>query len=338
MRCEDGGTIDPRLSDLLRRHGPGGLEYRAAPMAAGAGRRGRVHQPTDPRAHRLRQDARCARRVAVESRRAARRTLAQAADLVPADARTGRAGRCGNTDGPDPAGWCGVGHRSPRLDGRRQWRGVALAATPRGRSDRHAGHAVVACPEPRLWGASRALADGIRPAQPRLLVGDGRSPAHGRGPGHVGAAAGLSRAGRDPRRRSAPVQHVVDERDAAAGLVAGESRHPRAAARPAVHAHRASAAQRAAVGRRQRAQTAAARAHCGRGERRAYRAACPHHRRSPHPQRPRRARADAGGRQPRRTCAARLRCPCLRDRQVPARDRFAPRAQPLPAGRPCPLA
>ena len=57
--------------------------------------------------------------------------------------------------------------------------------------ERHAGHAPLARPQPRLRLGPSPLADGIRALESGLPVGDGRSPAHGRRPAHLRPTPGL---------------------------------------------------------------------------------------------------------------------------------------------------
>src|SRR5690606_6820062 len=90
--------------------------------------------------------------------------------------------------------------------------------------------------ESRLCCGPRPVAPGVRAPQPGLPVGHGRGPAHGRGARYERAAPGLPPRAERPRPTAVP--HLVDERDAATGVVRDDrftSMAPRTAHRDAAH-------------------------------------------------------------------------------------------------------
>ncbi len=68
----------------------------------------------------------------------------------------------------------------------------------------------------RGYACAGPVAGGIRPAESRRSVGDGRSATHGRRAGHLRTASGIP--GTGPRQESAALPHLVDERDTSTRL------------------------------------------------------------------------------------------------------------------------
>ena len=156
--------------------------------------------------------SRCADRIGQDGRRDPRVGGAPAAEprrhappsgLVPAHADARRADRgrgqrlvrqAGRRSGrrePTPAA-----RGRARAHGRRgRWRLAGDAGAPGG-ARRHPGHAAEPCPDARIRVVPCSLADGVRPPARGRAVGVRRGAAHGRGPGDLRAARGVSSGGR----------------------------------------------------------------------------------------------------------------------------------------------